>query len=47
MACVPTTGIVQRIAALLALGAELDNLYALTAKDSFTVSDLGLAKPPA
>jgi hypothetical protein len=36
--------IVQRIAALLALGSKLDELYQLTAADAFKATELGIER---
>lgn len=36
--------IIQRIAALLALGSELDALYQLAAADAFTAAELGIER---
>lgn len=36
--------VIQRIAALLALGAELDDLYQRAAADAFTAAELGIER---
>jgi hypothetical protein len=36
--------IIQRIAALLALGCDLDDLYQFAAADAFTAAELGLER---